>query len=348
MTVLQQISTPVAHTNGRKSLPRLAFVGAGWIGRHRLQAIQRSGAATVAAIVDPSDEARRRAAEFAPDARHLSSPTALAESNLDGIVISTPSALHAEQSIQALEAGLGVFCQKPLARTGAETQQVLDAARAADRLLAVDLSYRHIEGVDLMRECIRQGDVGHIYAAHLTFHNAYGPDKEWYYDPELGGGGCVIDLGIHLVDLALWLLDFPSVETVHSRLFSGGQPLQALTDTVEDYALVQLDLACDTAMQVVCSWNAPAGMDAVVEVVLHGTKGGLRLANRKGSFYSFAVEQLQGTTSTVLAQTFEDWSWGGSAAIAWAEQLAVDPTFDPEAQHLRQVAGVLDRIYGRP
>ncbi|MDX1665055.1 MAG: Gfo/Idh/MocA family oxidoreductase [Candidatus Promineifilaceae bacterium] len=345
--MLKQTPTTRAHVNGKRSCPRLGFLGAGWIGRHRLQAIQRSGAATVAAIADPSAEARQRAAEFTPDARHLPSLDALLDHDVDGIVISTPSALHAEQSIQALQAGRAVFCQKPLARTAAETKQVLDAARMADRLLAVDLSYRHIKGIAQMRELIRQGDVGHIYAAHLTFHNAYGPDKEWYYDPALGGGGCVIDLGIHLVDLALWLLDFPRVETLHSRLFAGGRPLAALAETVEDYAVVQLDLASDTAMQMVCSWNAPAGMDAVIEVVLHGTKGGLRLANRKGSFYSFSAEHLQGTTSSLLAQTFEDWSWGGKAAVRWAQRLGEDASFDPAANHLQQVADVLDRIYGR-
>jgi predicted dehydrogenase len=48
-----------------------------------------------------------------------------------------------------------------------------------------------------------------VFAVDLVFHNAYGPDKPWFYDPELSGGGCVMDLGVHLVDLALWSLDFP-------------------------------------------------------------------------------------------------------------------------------------------
>jgi predicted dehydrogenase len=63
---------------------------------------------------------------------------------------------------------------------------------------------------------MRSGELGRVFAVDLVFHNAYGPDKPWFYDPELAGGGCVMDLGVHLVDLALWSLDFPGVTAVTS------------------------------------------------------------------------------------------------------------------------------------
>src|SRR3712207_9229647 len=75
----------------------------------------------------------------------------------------------------------------------------------------------------------------------LTFHNAYGPDAAWFYDKRAAGGGCVMDLGVHLVDLALWALDFPEVASVSSQLLSGGAPLGP--DAVEDYAVAQIGLA---------------------------------------------------------------------------------------------------------
>ena len=84
----------------------------------------------------------------------------------------------------------------------------------------MDLSYRHTTGMQRIRELIRAGELGHVYAVDLVFHNAYGPDKPWFYDVALSGGGCVIDLGIHLVDLALWTLGFPRVRGVASRLFA--------------------------------------------------------------------------------------------------------------------------------
>src|SRR5262249_2128900 len=111
--------------------------------------------------------------------------------------------------------------QKPLGRTAAEVEAVVDAARTADQLLAVDLSYRFTEGMRLIRGLVGSGKLGRIYAADLVFHNAYGPDKGWFYDAALSGGGCVMDLGVHLVDRALWMLDFPAVGEVSARLFCG-------------------------------------------------------------------------------------------------------------------------------
>ncbi|MFY0581591.1 Gfo/Idh/MocA family protein [Cystobacter fuscus] len=127
----------------------------------------------------------------------MDSLEALLDLGLDGVVIATPSAFHAEQSVRALERGVAVFCQKPLGRTQEEVRRVVDAARAADRLLGVDLSYRFTTGMRRLRECIQSGALGDIHAVNLVFHNAYGPDKAWFYDPRLSGGGCVMDLGIH-------------------------------------------------------------------------------------------------------------------------------------------------------
>src|SRR5690606_2112222 len=123
----------------------------------------------------------------------------------DGVVIATPSALHAEQSIAALNMGKAVFCQKPLGRNAAETRAVVEAARKNNLLLGVDLCYRHT-CFRRIHDIIQSGELGHIYATELTFHNAWGPGKEWFYDPKRSGGGCVVDLGIHLIDLALWTL----------------------------------------------------------------------------------------------------------------------------------------------
>src|SRR3546814_16842415 len=81
------------------------------------------------------------------------------------------------------------------------------------------------------------GALGRVHALDLVFHNAYGPDKPWFYDPRLSGGGCVMDLGIHLVDLALWALDFPEIVQVASALNAGGEPLANRPAMVEDYAV---------------------------------------------------------------------------------------------------------------
>jgi predicted dehydrogenase len=310
-----------------------------------MQAIIADGAAEIAAIADAARDVAARAHEVAPDAAVAPSLEALLEMDLDGLVIATPSALHAEQARSALESGVAVFCQKPLARTAAETASVVAAASSADRLLGVDLSYRYTDAMRRVRELVAAGELGDIYAVDLVFHNAYGPDKAWYRDPALSGGGCVIDLGIHLVDLALWTLAFPNVSSVWSRLFAQGHRLSPRHAVVEDYAVAQLDLDNGAVVRLTCSWNLPAGRDAVIEASFHGTRAGASFRNVNGSFYDFVAERFDGTSCSVLATPPD--AWGGRAAVAWARQLANDGRFDSEIEHAVKVAAVLDAVYGR-
>jgi predicted dehydrogenase len=323
--------------------PRIGFLGVGWIGRHRLQAVERDGRADIVAIADPSRERREAALAIAPTAVGCEHLGQLLEHPLDGVVIATPSALHAEHSVTALGGGCAVFCQKPLGRDAAETARVVAAARDANCLLGVDLSYRHTAAIQRIREVLRSGGIGRVFAVDLMFHNAYGPDAAWFYDKAAAGGGCVIDLGVHLVDLALWLLEFPAVEAIDSQLYHRGTPLALGALNVEDYAVVQLRLAGDIVVRLACSWRISAGCDAVIEATCYGTEGGLSIKNVHGSFYDFVAERYRGTARERLATPPDDWS--GRATVDWTEQLARGAGFDPEAERLVDVATVLDAIY---
>jgi predicted dehydrogenase len=336
----------LAHSGATElSVPRLGFLGVGWIGRHRMEAIADTGLAEIAAIADSSTEMMAAARNAAPAAELVCGLDELLAMELDGIVIATPSALHAEQSIRALESGTAVFCQKPLGRTADEARRVVDAARAADRLLSVDFSYRFTEGMRAIRERIRAGELGEVFAVDLVFHNAYGPDKPWFYDPALSGGGCVMDLGVHLVDLALWALGWPAVESVGSRLYREGALLPPSPDVCEDYATATLGVDGGATVNLTCSWRVSAGRDAVIEAAFYGTGGGAALKNVGGSFYDFTAELYHGTARETLASPPD--AWGGRAAADWARRLAQGERFDPECERLVEVARVLDRIYGR-
>ena len=327
------------------SVPRLGFLGVGWIGRHRMEAIANAGLCEVAAIVDSSTEMLAAARHSAPDATVAAGLGELLEMGLDGIVIATPSALHAEQSVRALEVGAAVFCQKPLGRTAAEARRVVDAARTADRLLSVDFSYRFTEGMRAIRERLRAGELGDVFAVDLVFHNAYGPDKPWFYDPALSGGGCVMDLGVHLVDLALWALGWPAVESADGRLYREGARLGPSPGVCEDYAFATLGVEGGATVSLTCSWRVSAGQDAVIGASFYGTRGGAALKNVGGSFYDFTAELYRGTQRETLASPPD--AWGGRAAADWARRLAEGERYDPACERLVEVAAVLDRIYGR-
>ncbi|MES2492135.1 MAG: Gfo/Idh/MocA family oxidoreductase [Pseudomonadota bacterium] len=323
------------------SAPRVGFLGTGRIGLHRMEAMLQTGAVAAAAICDPSPHCAAEAQALAPGTAIMPSLDAMLEAGLDGLVIATPSALHARQSIAALKRGIAVFCQKPLGRDAQETAAVVAAAKAADRLLAVDFSYRYTAGMEAIARLVRGGDLGRIFAADLVFHNAYGPDKPWFNDKAQSGGGCVMDLGIHLIDLLFWLLDFPEITGVAANLLAGGMP--ADRDSVEDYAVAQLTLADGAVARLACSWRLQAGQDAVIEATFHGEHGGASFRNVGGSFFDFEALRLKGTATEPLAVPPDD--WGGRAAAAWARQLAQSRKFDPAAEKLVDVARALDRIY---
>jgi predicted dehydrogenase len=323
--------------------PRLGFLGVGWIGRDRLRALVASGAAEIAAVADPAQECVLEALAGVPEAQVAADLDELLAAGVDGVVIATPSALHAEQAIAALDAGVAVFCQKPLGRDAAETARVVEAARAADRLLGVDLSYRFTAAAQAVREQVAAGALGPVHAVDLVFHNAYGPDKRWFLDPRLSGGGCVIDLGIHLVDLLLWTLGFPEVAEVEGRLWRQGRA--AGPGEAEDFCLAQLQLANGTLARLACSWFSHEGRDAVIEATFRGREATATLHNVGGSFYDFEATRMHGTGRELLSAPPD--AWGGRAAVEWARRLAAGAGFDPEAERLVAVAAALDGVYGR-
>lgn len=322
---------------------KLGFLGVGWIGRNRMQAMLNTGKVEAVAICDPGQEAVSEAHVLAPDARAVESLDEMLALKPDGVVIATPSALHADQSIQALQSSAAVFCQKPLGRNAGEVEAVLDAARDADRVLGVDLSYRRTAAMQAIRGLIRAGALGKPFAADLTFHNAYGPGQAWFFDPKLSGGGCLIDLGVHLVDLALWLFDFPEVIEARGRPLKNGR--RANADECEDFFTGELELANGVQVRLACSWNLSAGQDADIRASFYGTDGGAEMRNDNGSFFDFVADRFTGRERERLTNFPDD--WGGRAAADWVEKLASGARFEGTNTGLLETARTLDRLYGR-
>ena len=319
---------------------RLGFAGTGWIGLSRLRSVAQSGAARVAAIFDIDPEQQKRACEIAPGARPATSFEALFDSNLDGLVIATPNSAHEPQALAALDRGIAVFCQKPLALGAEGARRIVDAARVNHRLVGVDLCYRYTAAVSAMKALLMNHQLGDIYAAELAFHNAYGPDRQWYYDSTRSGGGCVLDLGTHLVDLVLWLLDDFAVCNLTARLH---RPRATSASGTEDYATVQFNTNGGAAVSIACSWRLHTMNDAYIFAGLYGTDGGVEFKNLNGSFYDFSSTHISQRRTVTLASPPDDWS--GRAILDWIRKLRQGTGFDRAAEHVVDVAEVIDRIY---
>lgn len=322
----------------------IAFIGTGWIGLNRMKSLLEEDICYPVAIFEPDMNNARKAYSIAPDATIYRDLDDLFESEPDGIVIASPNALHASQAIRALQWGAAVFCQKPLGRNTEETRKVISAAFVANRLLGVDMSYRFTDGIQKIHQTYRQ-ELGHIYAVDLVFNNAYGPDKQWFYNPKLSGGGCLLDLGVHLLDLALWILDFPEITKVSSTLLSKGRIVESNQDLIEDYVTAQMETDAGTAIRLVCSWNLPAGQDAEIRASFYGTDASALFYNVNGSFYDFETAICHGTKREVVSSPPDD--WGGRALINWARELQESKEFRKSAFLYYNTAELIDRIYGR-
>lgn len=338
------------------SAPRLGFVGLGWIGALRMSAVAEAGAGEVAALCESVPERLDQAAEAHPQAARFTDFEEMLDRagdlGLSGVVIATPNALHAEQTEKALGRGLAVFCQKPLALNASEAREMVRAAEKADRLLGVDYSYRFTDGARGLKRLVDAGELGRIFHVDLVFHNAYGPDKPWCRDPRLAGGGALMDLGVHLIDLAFWLLGDPLVRKVRGGVFRQGERLSLgrLTpqgeEGVDDFASAWIDLReGDVLASLAVSWNAHAGQDCVIRAAVLGTGGGAEFRNVNGSFFDFELARFDGRRTSIVASESRDWL--GRAILDWVKRLAESNRYDPEIERSVTVSEVVDTVYGR-
>lgn len=325
------------------TLPKLGFLGVGWIGKNRLEALHCSELSENIAICDTDEPNLAETLSIVPDAKSYNNYDDLLNENLDGIVIATPSALHAKQAITALEKGKAVFCQKPLGRNLAETKAVVNQAQKMNKLLGVDYSYRYTKGIQEIKRIIDEGRLGKIYGVETVFHNAYGPDKSWFYNPKLSGGGCLMDLGSHLVDMILYLFNAPATEVRYANILSGGKKISNHWETVEDFAEAQLCTSNGISIRLACSWKLSVGKDADIQVNIFGTEGGASFHNVDGSFYDFQAELHTQNATEVIVSPPDD--WGGKALEHWARRLARKNTFSSSNHELIKTAALLEDIY---
>jgi predicted dehydrogenase len=324
--------------------PRLGFLGVGWIGLKRLEAVAQLDVAEIAAVCDPARERVTRARARVTGAVACASLDQMVDQELDGIVICSPAALQARQALDCLAWGLPVFCQQPLARNATEATSVVLEAQTQDCLLDVDLRYRRLPAVEAIMDLAGSGALGQIHSARLAFHDAHRPDRPWFHDHKLAGGGCVTDLATHLVDLAVRVLGSP-VQDVESACFAGGERLERPIDRIEDYATARLWLASGARVDLACSWSIALGRDAVIEAEFLGTRGQARLCNVEGSFDRYTAIHTDGVRSRVLVEPHEN--WGELALASWAQRISEGAGFDHHAWDLVHLSRVIDEIYGR-
>jgi predicted dehydrogenase len=201
----------------RKTL-RIALVGVGGAAQiNHIPALKKIEDVELVAICDRDREKVGRVAQKfgIPEATNRFDDL-LEDESIDAIDICTPNFLHAPMATAALEAGKHVLCERPLARSADEARQMAKAAKKADRVLMCAVQHRFRADAQLLRTFVDKGDLGEIFyakAGWLRLRTEWDSD-EWRRQKRESGGGVVLDLGFQMIDLSLWVLGGPKVESV--------------------------------------------------------------------------------------------------------------------------------------
>lgn len=187
---------------------KFAVIGAGVIGQLRAQSIRSNPATELLAVVDPVPAAAEKAVAGSSARALTDYRAALDLPGLDAVVVSSPLPAHEEQVLAAFAAGKHVLCEKPLANTVEGCQRMLTAAARAGKTFAVGFNHRYYPSVLVLKDVVRSGRIGtidhlRVFAAHDGLHNFR---ADWQYKSPASGGGAMMDVGIHMTDLAVHLL----------------------------------------------------------------------------------------------------------------------------------------------
>jgi predicted dehydrogenase len=250
----------------------VALVGSGWIARRHAQVLERLAGARLVGVASRSlERARALAGEFGAGRAEAfeALPGLVADPAVDAVIVASPNALHAEHARAALRAGRDVLIEKPLCLALEQADALIcEAERSGARLgYAENLCFApHYRAA---REILRGGRIGRLVSARQIERHG-GPYSPWFFDPQLAGGGALMDMGCHGVAALLWLLDHPPTRSVRARLGHGVR-----CGPLEDEAHVEIELESGLVLVSDSGWNRPSGMESRLELV--GTGGSLEI-----------------------------------------------------------------------
>ncbi|MDH7568819.1 MAG: Gfo/Idh/MocA family oxidoreductase [Armatimonadota bacterium] len=281
----------------------VAVVGLG-MGRAHLRCYKECPQANVVAICDV-DETRLNAVgdEYGVANRFVRYEELFGLKDLHAVSIALPNYLHAPATIGALKAGLHVLCEKPLAMNAEEGEAMVSAAREAGRQLMMHFNTRWHPSSRLARALVEEGMLGEVYFGRTGWHRSRGIPRlgGWFTTKKMSGGGPLIDLGVHRLDLALWLMGSPNpvavTGTTYSRLGTELAARQGKHFDVEDLAAGFIRFANGASLVVEASWASNTGKREDGFTTLMGTKGGLHLDNEDEgyTFRARAYREMGGT-----------------------------------------------------
>lgn len=288
---------PDSSTTKQTKTWRVGYIGAGAIiQRGHIPAFGRLPNTQAVAICDVNKaRAQEVADEAGIDAVFTDYKEMLAQTQPDIVVIATPNVFHMPMTLAALDAGAHVLCEKPLALTLDDAKAVYARAEAVDRVLTVGTHYRWSAPMRACKAHVDSGFLGEIYAARTVWQRRSGIPGygSWFTNMDLAGGGSLLDIGVHALDRALFLMGYPKPVTVSGSTFAKfgprgmglggwGSDIHAPTENarfdVDDLTWAYIRFENGAVMQFQVAWASHFPEQFYTE--LYGTDGGAYVANR--------------------------------------------------------------------
>jgi predicted dehydrogenase len=273
---------------------RVGVIGVGWAGQRHLEAYDALAGVETVALAGLEEPIRAALAAQYGIERHVPRWEDLLElDGIDAVSVAVPTFLHAPIAIAALGRGLHVLSEKPIARNESEARSMVEAARAAGRVLDVGFNHRERGDIHKLKEVIDAGRLGKPYYAKAWWLRRSGIPGlgSWFTTAALAGGGPLLDIGVHVLDYSLFLLGNPTVTAVSASTYDllasagfGFNPESGKTSVagstefdVEDLATVFIRLQDGGTLLVESSWAAHRTDGDEFGMTLYGSKGGAEL-----------------------------------------------------------------------
>lgn len=292
------------------------FIGAGAISHWAAKAVQSHKLGRVVAAQDPH---AGRLAELCSD---FSIPNAcataeelLAMPEVDAVYIAVPNKFHVPLAIQAMEAGKHVILEKPFALNAGEAGRAIQTAQKTGRVLTIGMNQRFEENSQTFRKLAEGGVFGEIYHAKACWLRRSGIPKmgTWFGSRDLAGGGCLYDIGVHVLDLCLYIMDNFEPVSAYGATYTkfgnrglgegnwGRSENSGVPFEVEDFASGLIRFANGSTVSLDVTWARHAEMNDRVEVELFGTEAGgnvyankvFRKDNLLGAHYTVDQSQVR-------------------------------------------------------
>lgn len=286
-------------------MTNLLLIGAGNIAQSiHLPILTSLSGVSVVGIVDRQlSKAKILADKYGVPNAFKSVSDAVKFGKVDGAIITSSTDAHADNALECINAGINVLIERPAARTLDETQAIRSAAADKDVLVMVGMNHRFRQDTVRMKNAISRGEIGQVFYAKVGWVKQRSNDARWSNAADKSGGGVLMDLGVSLVDLILYVFDTDKVHSVVANTYHHE------TKTVEDIVIAMLQFESGSVATIETSWSLMRAEDLFYCNVF-GKKGSAyinpyKLVKKVGTGFSTTQSAAQKSHLSIYRKSYE-------------------------------------------